>query len=1352
MIVRPGTLFGSRFEVDRLIASGGMGLIYRAKDRLSGQFVALKLLLHEEAASGPDAERFIREAQLLSQLRHPCIVGYITHGQTLEGQLYLATEWLDGEDLASRLATRGLTLAESVACIRCAAAGLQAAHERGIVHRDIKPGNLFLRDCRAERTTLLDFGIARPDLLTQALTATGIAIGTPNFMAPEQARGERTVGPAADIFSLGCVLFQCLTGGLPFFADQPIAVLTKILAEEAPSVLMFRPDLPLGIDALVKRMLHKDPQKRPQHGAELLAALDALGNSIVTDGGLGGPAAPDANTDGDDQKLLCVIVGTLAAPTQEEVAPNADADDDENLPTRSIQVGELALSVADSTLRAAIAAIAQSFDAPAKWLADGSLIVTLVGKGSATDLVQSAGRCALAIARAWPDAQVAMATGRGIVTQQLPVGDAIDRAFQLVRSRARTPAPLHDTLVNTKPDSSPSIWLDDVSTGLLNGCYQLARPNDGPTMLVGEFGSDEGRRLLGKPTPCVGRDQELNLLNALLASCLEDSEAHAVLVLAADGIGKSRLKHEFLRRLQVRSQTSLILLATGDMQNPGVPYSLLGQALRRLCGMQEGLPAAEQCERVSVYFGQQVDASHRRFVCEFLGELCGVHFPAEDSPQLHAARLDPRLMNDQIERAFTTFLSAQCRKGAVVVVLDDLHWGDSQSVQLMDSTLRELRSQPLLLLGLGRPEVAQRFPRIWESHKLQQLPLKGLSKRACQRLIEHVLGPDVDRTVMARMLEQAGGNALFVEELIRMVGENRIGVIPDSVLAMVQIRLCELPLRLRRVLLAGSVYGPAFWGSGLEAVVAASVEPGALELELGELAHAEFIERQSSSRYADEIEYSFCNPIVREAAYALLTDDRRKLAHRLAAGWLQRVGESDSMILAVHSELGGLPELAASHYHRAAELALERNALEDAIATARRGQACGASGQRLGMLISVEAIANIWLWRMDEFMQLAPLGEKLLPPESSYRFILTAFQLYGHLMAGRLSTATQLVHTMTAAEPASGDHSLYIKYCMMVAIAAVPFGVREISDLLIARVKQACQTTASLDTNVAAIFSHGCADYTRAFGRDLWQTLILSREAAEGHKAAGDRKMMISARIRIGQAACELGNAELGIRVLRESLALAESDHDLFYRRQVMLHLSAALAALPDAAAWEQAEAYARDVLEIPNTSTGYKGWAHGILAQCCLQRHQASQAEVEANLALPQCQNFPLRRLWVKTLLASCKIIQGRATIEAAQELIAELDDLKCAGYVEVAARLAAAEQFAAAGQSGRAHRELRATLEQIALRADLIPEPEWRERYLNQVGENLRARQLAEKWLATDPWKSDPAPLSGSALGASQ
>jgi len=196
-----------------------MGTIFRARDLITDHAVALKLLLDPGGAAGELTERFLREARFLSDLRHPGIVAYLAHGQTSEGLAYLAMEWLEGEDLARRLGRSSLSTAESLTLLRVVAGALHAAHRRGVVHRDIKPSNLFLRGGEVARAAVLDFGIARRLHISNAMTRTGAVIGTPAYMAPEQARGSRVITPSADIFSLGCVLFECLTGEPPFVAD-----------------------------------------------------------------------------------------------------------------------------------------------------------------------------------------------------------------------------------------------------------------------------------------------------------------------------------------------------------------------------------------------------------------------------------------------------------------------------------------------------------------------------------------------------------------------------------------------------------------------------------------------------------------------------------------------------------------------------------------------------------------------------------------------------------------------------------------------------------------------------------------------------------------------------------------------------------------------------------------------------------------------------------------------------------------------------------------------------------------------------------------------------------------------------
>src|SRR5260221_5572751 len=222
--MRIGEVLAGRFVSERPAGSGGMGSVFLATDSDGGCVVAVKVM--DDAA---DVERFRREVRVLSEMSHPAIVRYVTHGRSETGEHFLVMEWLEGEDLAQRLAKGGLTVEESIAVLQRAAAGLAAAHARGVVHRDVKPSNLLLVDGDARRTKVLDFGIARQTAQTQTVTQSGTLLGTVGYMAPEQARGEPFIDARADVFALGCVLFEGLTGRPAFIGRHAVAVLGKVL-------------------------------------------------------------------------------------------------------------------------------------------------------------------------------------------------------------------------------------------------------------------------------------------------------------------------------------------------------------------------------------------------------------------------------------------------------------------------------------------------------------------------------------------------------------------------------------------------------------------------------------------------------------------------------------------------------------------------------------------------------------------------------------------------------------------------------------------------------------------------------------------------------------------------------------------------------------------------------------------------------------------------------------------------------------------------------------------------------------------------------------------------------------------
>lgn len=270
--VNAPALISGRFEIERLASSGGMAVVYRAIDRTTGLPVALKVL-HADGVRF--AGHFARESYVLAELDHPGIVRYIAHGSTPSGELFLAMEWLEGEDLAQRCKRGPLSVADTVTLGMRVAQALGAAHARGVVHRDIKPGNLFLPDRDITRVKILDFGIARPQA-TRPATRTGILLGTPGYMAPEQIIGAPTIDPRADVFALGCVMYECLTGRPAFDADQMMVLLAKMRAPEPPRPLDVRLDVPVALDEIIARMLSSNPAHRPADGTAVASEIAML--------------------------------------------------------------------------------------------------------------------------------------------------------------------------------------------------------------------------------------------------------------------------------------------------------------------------------------------------------------------------------------------------------------------------------------------------------------------------------------------------------------------------------------------------------------------------------------------------------------------------------------------------------------------------------------------------------------------------------------------------------------------------------------------------------------------------------------------------------------------------------------------------------------------------------------------------------------------------------------------------------------------------------------------------------------------------------------------------------------------
>jgi len=262
-------------------------------------------------------------------------------------------------------------------------------------------------------------------------------------------------------------------------------------------------------------------------------------------------------------------------------------------------------------------------------------------------------------------------------------------------------------------------------------------------------------------------------------------------------------------------------------------------------------------------------------------------------------------MGDQMLRAWVDFLGNRCSAAPVLLVLEDLHWGDLPTVRFVDEALRRLKDKPWMVLALARPEVHELFPRLWLSRSVQEIRLGELRAKASARLVRLVLGEGVSAETVERLVAHADGNAFYLEELIRSAAEGGAAALHETVLSMIHGRLEALDPEARRVLRAASVFGQTFWYGAVETLLGGGAGMPALSGHLERLEQLEWISARAEAKFQGERELVFRHALVREAAYGMLTNEDRALGHRLAGAWLEQVGEPSAAVIGEHFERAG---------------------------------------------------------------------------------------------------------------------------------------------------------------------------------------------------------------------------------------------------------------------------------------------------------------------------------------------------------------------------------------------------------------------------------------------------------------
>jgi tetratricopeptide (TPR) repeat protein len=940
------------------------------------------------------------------------------------------------------------------------------------------------------------------------------------------------------------------------------------------------------------------------------------------------------------------------------------------------------------------------------------MIVTLSGRGAPTDQATAAAHCALVLRAALPDVAMSISTGRAILYGRLPVGAVIDRGAELVRGEGRG-----------------VIRLDDITADLLGARFEIAAAESRLT-LVGERPlGDRPRTVLGKKTACVGRERELALLEGTFQECVEEPVARAVLVTAPAGGGKSRLRHELLERLAKTHARHELLVGRADAIASGSPFGLIAPAIRAAAGVASADPDARRREKLLARVSRHVPAETAQRTAEFLGELTGIPFPATDSPALLAARADPRLMGDQLRTSFIDWLTAECDAGPVLLVLDDIQWGDRPSLQFVEAALRALRDRPLMVLAFARPDVDEAFPGLWRERDVQRVTLRGLTRKAALQLIGQVLGAGADEETTEWLLERADGNPFYLEELMRAAAADTRASLPETVLGMVQARLDALGEDARRALRAASVFGQSFTRSGVGSLLTER-DRQVLPMCLDVLVTREVIfPRDTGAGQGDD--YVFRHALLRDAAYAMLTEGDRALGHLLAAEFLEKSPERDPIVLVEHFERGGDEARAAIWCRDAAVQALEGNDLPGAVARAQRGARLGATGEILGRLRIIEAQAQFWRGEYTAAEACATAAVEVFESGTP-----AWFEALGELATalgqqGKYPEVSRWanVASATGALPDARDAQLG---CLIRAAGyLLPGGRYEAAETILTRVSAATNDFVTLEP-VAAAKVHGVRAARALHLGDQPAAIALFERAIAAALAAGDARTVSEMRANLAATWADMGQLDQAETGLRHGLADAERLELTYVRAWALLNLGTVLTS---SGRLDEARRAMTAALEFGRTQGDQRleGAALLYLSTIAFLGGELHDSEHRARMA-SEILPTPLQPAALAAL-ARAVLAQGR-TKEALQHARTANELLATIGHVEdyeSLVRLILAEALAASGDVEAARAALQAAHARLLARAAQIANPDWRESFLTRLLDNARTTRLAREWNVT-------------------
>jgi serine/threonine protein kinase/tetratricopeptide (TPR) repeat protein len=996
------------YRITEEIGSGGMATVYRAYQPSMDRHVAIKVIRGHAFDDATLRDRFRREARLIARLEHPHLLPvYDFDGD--HDPPYIVMRYLEGGTLRQVQARGALPPEEILYTLGQIASALDYAHRQGVVHRDLKPSNVMID--KEGNAFVTDFGIARVADAPEQLTGTGHLIGTPTYMAPEQARALPDVDSAADRYALGVMTFELLTGSVPFHHESGLGLLMAHLNEDVPSARKRNAALPAAVDEVLRTAMAKDRAARYPSGSALVADLARALKTRSTEA----PAHLQSITQVlslDQLRAYEEKAKARAAGGNGDGAPTPTPSDQQRQMTAvSLDAGGLAEMLYATGLdadgvRARLEALWTRFDEIAR---------------EAGGVIQSrADEVGMAL---WGRARISEDDPERAIRATLRMRDAALEEARRLRGAEWNPSDEDPLPFAAGVTTGPILLERDGDTGVytVSGAAitvagrvrEAAMPgeilvaHDTFTQVRGVFSTHahdplrlrgrkeplevylvsaakprafrlKARGIEGVETRMIGREIELRLLEEALTLTMEDGETQVVTVVGDAGVGKSRLLYEFSNHLELRDDDVWLFEARATQPSMVQPFSLT----RDLFSF-----------RFEILDSDPLEVVHRKFVAgvasfmgegseekaQLMGQLIGFDFSSV--PAVAEALKDAEAFRTRGLALLSDFFTAACRTIPVVVYIEDIHWADDRSLDLVNLLVRENLKLPLFVLCMARPSFYERRPQWGEGQTFhERIQLEPLSHLSSRRLVRELLKkvPEVPAALRDLVVERADGNPFYIEELVRAliddgvivkgepdwsVDETRLsGVrIPPTLTGVLQSRLDGLAPGLHQLLQRASVVGRVFWDAAAVALGrSAGIDEDETQAMLEELRRREMILRREESGFAGTVEYVFRHAILRDVTYATLAPKQRRQLHRAVGDWLLEMGgarpRDHTALIADHYEQAGEPEMAARQLHGAALAALNAGAFEESMGILKRAADLVAGGRETLVRVEIEVL------------------------------------------------------------------------------------------------------------------------------------------------------------------------------------------------------------------------------------------------------------------------------------------------------------------------------------------------------------------------------------------------------------